>query len=506
MKDAGDVRRFRAIAEECFALVRTYRGSHSGEHGDGIVRSEFHEAMFGARLVRAFEAVKDAFDPAGFLNPGRIVRAPRMDDRSLFRTPPDYGPDPGFTPKLDWSEHPGGLLGAAEMCSNNGTCRGFDAGAMCPSYRVTRDEQHLTRGRANTLRLALSGQLGPDAMASDALAEAMALCVSCKACRRECPTGVDMARMKLEVLAAGAERHGVPLRARLLAALPRLAPFVTRGAPVANALAGIPAVRRRLGFAPDRKLPAFRRDAFRDDEVPAGAGPKVLLLADTFNRYFEPENLRAAVHVLVKAGFRPVVARAPGGALCCGRTELAAGRLAAARHAAARVIAACAGDWPVIGLEPSCLLTLRDEFPALLPGEAARDLAARARLLPEFLEETRPPLTLARRDVTAHVHGHCHQKAHGAWPATLSMLGRVPGLSVAPITSSCCGMAGSFGYQAETADISRAMAEAALLPAIAQAAPGDLIVADGTSCRHQIADLGGRRAVHSVRVLAEALT
>ncbi len=505
MKDVGDVRRFRAIAEECFALVRAYRGSHSGEHGDGIVRSEFHEAMFGPRIVRAFEAVKDAFDPAGFFNPGRIVRAPRMDDRSLFRTPPGYGPDPAFIPKLDWSEHPGGLLGAAEMCNNNGTCRGFEAGAMCPSYRVTRDEQHLTRGRANTLRLALSGQLGADAMASDALADAMALCVSCKACRRECPTGVDMARMKLEVLAARAERQGIPLRARLLAALPRLAPLAARAAPLANTLAGLPAIRRLLGFAPDRKLPAFRRDAFRDGEAPAGDGPKVLLLADTFNRYFEPENLRAAVRVLTAAGFRPAVARAPGGALCCGRTELAAGRLEAARLAASRVIAACAGDGPVIGLEPSCLLTLRDEFPALLPGAAARDLAARARLLPEFLEETRPALALGRREATAHVHGHCHQKAHGAWPATLAMLGRVPGLTVAPIASSCCGMAGSFGYQAETAGMSRAMAEAGLLPAVRLAAAADVIVADGTSCRHQIADLAGRRAVHSVQILAQAL-
>ena len=505
MKDVGDVRRFRAIAEECFALVRAYRGSHSGEHGDGIVRSEFHEAMFGPRIVRAFEAVKDAFDPAGFFNPGRIVRAPRMDDRSLFRTPPGYGPDPAFTPKLDWSEHPGGLLGAAEMCNNNGTCRGFEAGAMCPSYRVTRDEQHLTRGRANTLRLALSGQLGADAMASDALADAMALCVSCKACRRECPTGVDMARMKLEVLAARAERQGIPLRARLLAALPRLAPLAARVAPVANALAGLSLTRRRLGFAPDRRLPAFRRDAFRDHEAPAGEGAKVWLLADTFNRYFEPENLRAAVRVLRVAGFRPVVARAPGGPLCCGRTELAAGRLEAARRAASRMIAACAGDEPVVGLEPSCLLTLRDEYSALLPGDAARDLAARARLLPEFLEERCPSLPVSAMATTAHVHGHCHQKAHGAWPATLAMLGRIPGLTVAPITSSCCGMAGSFGYQAETAAISRAMAEAALLPAVRKAAAGDVIVADGTSCRHQIADLAGRRAVHSVQILAEAL-
>ncbi len=212
MKDPADVATMRAVAEECFALVREYKGSHSGEHGDGIARSEFNAVMFGARIARAFETVKDAFDPRGLLNPGRVVRPPRMDDRTLFRYGPGYAAVRDFTPKLDWSEHPGplgGMLGAVEMCNNNGTCRAFDANVMCPSWRVTRDEKHLTRGRANTLRLALTGQLGADAMASDALAEAMALCVSCKACRRECPTGVDMAKMKIEVLAARAERHGV---------------------------------------------------------------------------------------------------------------------------------------------------------------------------------------------------------------------------------------------------------------------------------------------------------
>ncbi|MGH7213070.1 MAG: FAD-binding and (Fe-S)-binding domain-containing protein, partial [Acetobacteraceae bacterium] len=230
MKDPADVATMRAVAEECFALVREYKGSHSGEHGDGIARSEFHAPMFGARVVRAFEQVKDAFDPADLLNPGRIVRAPRFDDRTLFRYPPGYTPA-AFAPKLDWSEHPGGMLGAAEMCNNNGTCRAFDAGVMCPSFRVTRDEQHVTRGRANTLRLALSGQLGANAIESDALAEAMKLCVSCKACRRECPTGVDMAKMKIEVLAARAEKYGISLRDRLVAYLPRYAGTAARLAP-----------------------------------------------------------------------------------------------------------------------------------------------------------------------------------------------------------------------------------------------------------------------------------
>ncbi len=516
MKDPANVRTMRAVAEEAFALVRAYKGSHSGEHGDGIVRSEFHESMFGARIVRAFEAVKDAFDPSNMLNPGRVVRPPRMDDRTLFRYPPGYAAIGGFTPKLDWSEHPGplgGMLGAVEMCNNNGTCRAFDAGVMCPSFRVTRDETHLTRGRANTLRLALTGQLGADAIASDALAEAMHLCVSCKACRRECPTGVDMAKMKLEVLAARAERHGVARRESLVAELPRLAPVLHRIAPLVNLRNHLPLLRqlaqRMLGIAASRPLPAWRRDIFRDDEAaafaPAQPRGEVLLLVDTFNRYFEPENLRAALRVLAAAGYRAVLPPHRGRPLCCGRTFLAAGMLDQARAEARRTMGRLEGDLPVIGLEPSCLLTLRDEFRSLLPGAAADALAGRAMLLSEFLAREKPDLPLRPIAATAHVHGHCHQKSFGAFPAALSMLQRVPELAVNPIVSSCCGMAGSFGYQAETQDVSRAMAEASLLPAVRGASPDDIIVADGTSCRHQIRDLGDREAVHSVRVLDRAL-
>lgn len=509
MKDPSDVKRMRAIAEECFALVREYKGSHSGEHGDGIVRSEFNETMFGPRIARAFEAVKDAFDPRGLLNPGRVVRAPRMDDRTLFRYGPDYAPT-AFTPKLDWSAYPGpqgGLLGAVEMCNNNGTCRKFDAGTMCPSYRATRDEAHLTRGRANTLRLALTGQLGADAMASDAVADAMKLCVSCKGCRRECPTGVDMARMKLEVLAARAEKHGVALRERLVAHLPSYAPFASRLRPLLHARDGIPGMaklsQRALGLAASRSLPRWSAVPFRDGEARTQGRQAVILFADTFNRWFEPENLRAAVRVLHAAGcaVRPAAEK-----LCCGRTYLAAGLVDRARAEAARTLAALAGsDDPVIGLEPSCLLTLRDEFPALLPGDAARALAGRAKLLGEFLAQAQGKPALKPLPRIAHMHGHCHQKAHGAFPDAVAALRLVPELTVKPITSSCCGMAGAFGYQAETADVSRAMAELALLPAVRAAAPDDLIVADGTSCRHQIADLAGRTALHSARVLEMAL-
>jgi FAD/FMN-containing dehydrogenase/Fe-S oxidoreductase len=512
MKDPADVTTMHAIAEETFALVREYKGSHSGEHGDGLARSEFHTQMFGERIVRAFETVKDAFDPTGMLNPNRIVHPPRMDDRTLFRYGPGYSAVADFMPKLDWSEHPGplgGMLGAVEMCNNNGTCRSFDSGVMCPSFRVTRDEQHLTRGRANTLRLALTGQLGAEAMHSEPLADAMKLCVSCKACRRECPTGVDMAKMKIEVLAARADRHGVARRETLIAELPRYAVFVSRIAGLANARNAFAPLRRLMervtGFAASRSLPEWSHTPFRDNEVPPATGPRVMLLADTFNRYFEPENLRAAVRVLAAAGYSVVMPSAGGRPLCCGRTYLSAGMVSKARDEARRTMRALAGDMPVLGLEPSCLLTLRDEFRSLLPGPEADALAARAMLLSEFLAKEKPDLALRPMAGTAHIHGHCHQKSFGAFPDAVAALKRVPNLTVKPIASSCCGMAGSFGYQSETQDASIAMAEAGLLPAVRAAGSEDFIVADGTSCRHQIRDLSGREAIHSVRLLDRAL-
>ncbi len=502
MKDPADVSRMRAIAEECFALVRDYKGSHSGEHGDGISRSEFHPRMFGTRIASAFAEVKHAFDPASLLNPGRIVDPPRMDDRTLFRYSPEYAPLPDMRPQLDWSAWPGapgGLLGAVEMCNNNGACRSFDAEVMCPSYRVTRDEAHLTRGRANTLRLALTGQIGPGGLASPALAEAMELCVSCKACRRECPTGVDMAKMKIEVLAARAARHGVRLRERLVAELPRFAPVAEKMPAFANAAQRLAAPF--VGFAASRRLPAFVDDPFRDRE--AAAEGDVLLFADCFNRHFEPANLRSALNVLRAAGLSPAIARTAGRPLCCGRTYLAAGMVGRARAEANRTLAALRGGKPVLGLEPSCLFTLKDEFPSLLPGPEARELADRVFLVEEFLASR--PLPLAPLARTAHVHGHCHQKSFGAFASALATLRSVPGLRVKPIASSCCGGAGSFGYHAETQEVSKAMAEASLLPAVRAAAPDDLILASGTSCRQQIRDLAGREALHPVRVLEMAL-
>jgi FAD/FMN-containing dehydrogenase/Fe-S oxidoreductase len=521
-----DVRAMRAIAEEAFAMVRAYKGSHSGEHGDGIVRSEFHETMFGGELVHAFEEVKDRFDPRHLLNPGKIVRAPKFDDRGYFRYGPDYRAE-AIATALDWSAYPGaggGFVGAVEMCNNNGACRALAGGVMCPSYRVTRDERDVTRGRANSLRLAITGQLGPDALTSDAMAQTLKLCVSCKACRRECQTGVDMARMKIEVLRARAEKFGLSLHDRLVGYLPRYAPYAARWPWLFNLrdrLPGAAALSQAVAqFAAQRPLPKWRADYFRDDELRSTSVGKpirgeVVLFADTFNRYFEPENIRAAVAVLAAGGYRIHVARASDGGrqLCCGRTFLAVGKTDAARREAERTLAALAPHLarglPVIGLEPSCLLGFRDEIPALLKSDTAARAAGRAVLFEEFLAQEgaagRLDIEFAPAKSRALLHGHCHQKSFGAMGAVEAALRFVPELDVTTIESSCCGMAGAFGYDAETIDVSRAMGELSLLPAVRTAPDDAIIIADGTSCRQQIRDGTGREAMHVARVLAMSL-
>jgi len=390
---------------------------------------------------------------------------------------------------------------------------------MCPSYRATRDEVHLTRGRANTLRLAISGQLGRrnanEAFTSDEMFDTLDLCVSCKGCKRECPTGVDMAKMKIEFLHRYHARHGYSMRQKLIAYLPRYAPWAARTARYANALQA--AGKRWLGFAAQRSLPKWRRSFLSSlrQSSSAGMAGEVVLFVDTFNNYFEPENARAALAVLARAGYGVHIARAANGSrpLCCGRTFLAAGMVEEARVEARRVLAALKPyverGVPVIGLEPSCLLGLRDEFKSMLPGGETDALAERALLFEEFLarehEAGRLALELKPLAEKALLHGHCHQKAFGAMPAVQRALSLVPGLKVETIESSCCGMAGSFGYEADHYEVSMKMAELALLPKVRAAGEDTLLVADGTSCRHQIADGAARRAVHVAQVLARAL-
>jgi len=523
--------KMRAIAEEASALVREYKGAYSGEHGDGLVRSEWVAWQFGPRLTKAFEKIKEVFDPENRLNPGKIVRPTKMDDRSLFRFKPDYK-TLSYKPALDWSawnvqndprtetltapgtggDSTGGFAKAVEMCNNNGHCRKFDAGTMCPSFRVTRDEVHLTRGRANTLRLALSGQLGPKALLSDEVAAVMDLCVSCKGCKRDCPTGVDMARMKIEVKSARRKSKGLSLRDRLIGDLPAIAPYARRLPWLFN-LAGL--TQRWIGFAKERSLPKWRGDTFLSTTNVDAQDATVVIFADTFSNNFEPEVLHAARRVLEAAGHRVAVAWPNLGArsLCCGRTYLATGQVDKAKEEAKRLLEALspfvARGLPVIGLEPSCLFTLRDEFLGLGLGEAARKTAENAFLFEEFLARKKKAgrLSLSLKPLEqkeALLHGHCHQKAFGAMSAVQEILALVPDLAVKPIDSSCCGMAGSFGYEAEHYDTSIAMAELSLLPAVRKARNA-LVVADGTSCRHQIADGADRQALHVAQVLDRAL-
>src|SRR4051812_19987828 len=523
LKLEKDVRAMRAIAEEAFAMVREYKGSHSGEHGDGIVRSEFHEAMFGSRIVADFREVKQRFDPGNVLNPGRVVDPPKMDDRSLFRYPPDYRVNDLKT-VLDWSAYPGkagGFQGAVEMCNNNGAYRKLEGGVMCPSYRATRDEKDVTRGRANTLRLAISGQLGTDALSSDEMMETLKLCVSCKACRRECPTGVDMAKMKIEVLSARVAKHGLSLMDRLVGYLPRYVGLAARVAPLVNYRNSSPLLRRLFeavtGISARRKLPAWRGDVFTSGAEAIGPanGREIVLFADTFNRAFERENLDAALRVLVAGGYHVHLPKPldEGRPLCCGRTFLSAGLVGQARTELDRLVTTyapfAARGVPIIGLEPSCLLTMRDELLSLRSDEAAKSVSAHALLLEEFLvqeaEAGRLKLPLGSLPGKALVHGHCHQKSFGAFKSVEQTLRLIPDMKVETIDSSCCGMAGAFGYAAETYQASMDMAELSLLPAVRNADAACLIVADGTSCRHQIGDATKRAALHVARVLAMSL-
>src|SRR5882757_447573 len=407
------------------------------------------------------------------------------------------------------------------MCNNNGACRKLEGGVMCPSYRATRNEKDVTRGRANTLRLAISGQLGANALASDEMMDTLKLCVSCKACRHECPVGVDMAKMKIEVLAARAATHGLSLRDRLVGYLPRYAGLASRFAPLTNWRNNSPMLRtlfeKFAGISAQRALPAFRRDVFRTDAEAFGpeGGREVVLFADTFNRAYERENLDAALRVLIEGGYRVHIPKPADRArpLCCGRTFLSAGLVDRARAELDRLVATyapfAARGVPIVGLEPSCLLTLRDELLSLRADTDAKSVSAHALLFEEFLvreaEAGRLKLPLGSIAEKALVHGHCHQKSFGAFKAVEKILRLIPDLNVEVIESSCCGMAGAFGYGSDTYQASIQMAEASLLPAIRRADAKTLIVADGTSCRHQIADGTERAALHVARVLAMSL-
>ncbi len=442
----------------------------------------------------------------------------QADPVSEVTTPPGTGGD-----------STGGLAKAVEMCNNNGHCRKFDAGTMCPSYRATRDEQHLTRGRANTLRLALSGQLGADAFTSEAMFDTMDLCVGCKGCKRDCPTGVDMARMKVEFLAHYKARHGHTLADRLVARLPDYAALASRLPWFANLRDTVPGAawlsEKLLGFTAKRKLPQWRRDTFWRSHDPAmfssladtlaaarRNSKAAVLFVDTFNGHFETENALAAARVLHAAGYTLHLLTKREGHHCCGRTFLSVGMVDEAKAKAGALLDAllpfAQAGVAIVGLEPSCLLTLRDETLVMGLGPSAETVAQQALLFEEFVAREaragRFTLTLKAADAPILLHGHCHQKAFAAVTPILDVLRLIPGAKPELIESSCCGMAGSFGYEARHHEVSMQMAEAQLLPAVRKR-PDAIIVADGTSCRHQIAHGAQRDAIHVAKLLNQLL-
>jgi FAD/FMN-containing dehydrogenase/Fe-S oxidoreductase len=505
LKDGRDVGRMRRIAEEVADLVVEFGGSLSGEHGDGLARSEFLPRLFGPEIMELHRSAKRVFDPGGRMNPGKIVDPPPMDESLRFGEAYRANPPETF---FDYSAD-GGWDRAVEKCNGMGVCRKLDAGTMCPSYMVTHEEEHATRGRANTLREAMRGNLS---MTGPEVEAALDLCLECKACKTECPVGVDMARYKSEFLAQKHRAHGVSREARFFGRIREQAELASRAPGVANfggRIAG-PLLKRLAGVHPDRDLPRLASEPFRrwfersrNGETPAGT--RVVLFDDTFHNYFHPAPLKAAVTVLERAGYAVELPPQP---VCCGRAAISKGLLDDAREKLVRLtesLAPVAAEGvPVVGLEPSCILTLRDELPDLVRDRRTAVLAEQSRTLEELLAET-PDFTPGRLERRAIVHGHCHQKALVGMEPTIRTLAKVEGLDVELLDSGCCGMAGSFGYARDHYEVSRDCGERVLFPAVRSASSDDLVVAPGFSCRTQIKDFcGGRGALHTAELLAMA--
>jgi FAD/FMN-containing dehydrogenase/Fe-S oxidoreductase len=529
MKTEDGVRRFEAIAHDVSDLVLEFGGALSGEHGDGLVRSPFMRKMFGPVLYEAFREIKRTFDPHGILNPGKIVDAPPLT--SNLRYGPAYRARNPHT-YFDYSAW-SGMSGAVEMCSGLGACRKTLEGTMCPSYMVTREEAHSTRGRANTLRLAMAGRLGEAGLGDDGVREVLDLCLECRACKAECPVGVDVARFKSEFLADYWQRHGTPLRARALGRIHDLSAWASRMPAVGNALLGSAWVRkineRVVGIDSRRPLPrwATRTLAAQWAYGPAKAGPYVqssrvpspgsrvadaLLFNDTFTNYYHPQIGLAAARVLESAGLAIDLATN----VCCGRPLISQGLLRDAQQLAAnntRILhPRVAAGGSLVFLEPSCLSALREDVPALLRGDEqrkAQEVAGACVLFEELveraLEDGRSRLELRNGPAQILLHGHCHQKSLGALAPAKALLERIPGARVTDLDAGCCGMAGSFGYAREHFEVSRQIGERRLLPAARTLGPHDVLVAAGTSCRQQVRDFTGVRALHPAELLESLL-
>ncbi len=520
LKTADGVRKFEAIANDIADLVLEFGGALSGEHGDGLVRGPFIEKMFGPVLYDAFRQVKRAFDPNGLFNPGKIVDSPPLT--SSLRYGAGYvTPEPATW--FDYAEH-GGMGRAVEMCSGLGACRKTLEGTMCPSYMATLDEKHSTRGRANVLRLAMAGRLDESGLGDEGVREVLDLCLECRACKAECPVGVDVARFKSEFLAGYFTRHGTPLKARAIGHIHALSRWASPVAPIANALARSAPGRwlNETLFGIDRRRtpPAWTRDTFARQFARRSAirNPQpairadVVLFNDTFTNYSHPEVGVAAAAVLDAAGVGVRLTTH----VCCGRPLISQGLLDAARELAERNVdalhdAASRGT-PIVFLEPSCLSAVREDAPALLRGEAqrrARAVADACVLFEDFVEREweigRIALDLATGPATVLLHGHCHQKAMGLLPSARALLSRIPSSAVVDLDAGCCGMAGSFGYARDHYDVSRQIGERKLLPAARTMDADTVLVASGTSCREQVAHFTGATAVHAAVLLRSLL-
>ena len=516
LKTEAGVRQFEAIASASVDLVLAYGGALSGEHGDGLVRSCFMERMFGPALYQAFRHIKQTFDPHGILNPGKIVDAPPL--AANLRYGPGYRAVQPAT-FFDYSEH-GGLPGAVEMCSGLGACRKTLEGTMCPSYMATRDEAHSTRGRANVLRLAMSGRIGEAGLGDEGVRQVLDLCLECRACKAECPVGVDVARFKSEFLADYWRRYGTPPRAHLLGHIHGVARWGSRLAPLSNAVARSPLARwlneKLLGLDRRRVPPAWTSRPFtrrfHEHRRRAGASPAAALFNDTFTNYYAPDIGVAGLQVLESAGLDVELAPLS----CCGRPLISQGLLAAARRQAAasvdQLYPLAERGLPIVFLEPSCLSAIKEDVPSLLRDDAQRralKVAGQSILFEEFLEGEceagRARLDLSAGPAQVLLHGHCHQKAMGRVAPAKALLGRIPGATVVDLEAGCCGMAGSFGYAREHFEVSRAIGERRLLPAARGVREGSVLVASGTSCRHQIDDFTGTRALHAAELIRSVI-
>ena len=512
LKTEEGVRKFESIARAVADLVLEFGGALSGEHGDGLVRSPFMRQMFGPILYDAFREIKHTFDPLGIFNPGKIVDAPPLT--SNLRFGPDYQtPNPASW--FDYSEY-GGLGGAVEMCSGVGACRKKLSGTMCPSYMATREEADSTRGRANVLRLAMAGRLEESGLGDDGVYRVLDLCLECRACKSECPVGVDMARFKSEFLADYWSRHGTPVRARALGNIHRLSVWGSRFAPLSNWISASLPVRwvneKLVGIDRRRPLPAWKRNTFerwlsRNPRQNPNASTAVTLFNDTFTNHYDPQIGVAALDILERGGCQVNVVR-PG---CCGRPLISQGLLREARAHAACVVdslfpIASRGEM-ILFCEPSCLSAVKEDAPSLLRGEQQQKALVVANACLLFEEyAAKLDLTFQAGPTKILVHGHCHQKSMGLLPATISLLSRVPSATVVDLDAGCCGMAGSFGYARKHYDVSVAIANRRLLPAVSAMQAGEVLVAPGTSCRRQVAELNGATAIHPAVLLHSLLS